>query len=181
MPTLALNLSGDLWNRIPIEDPYASRFFDRHYSRQTPGARGILAPGRRVLLWHEGPRGSALWGVVLNLDPVGVLRWRNSIFRNESGTLSSVLIAHALLTTWAFWIRAYDDCPPLDLTTEIDIAVTRRRRSKRHEPGHCYLMAGWRTVRRIADGHGRRAKVELAAPRWFYVALVARQFIGGSP
>jgi len=59
MPTLALNIVGALWHRIPDEDPYAARFSDAHYSRQTPGARGILAPGFRGLWWHEGPRGSA--------------------------------------------------------------------------------------------------------------------------
>jgi hypothetical protein len=176
MPTLALNFAGELWHRIPDEDPYASRFYDGHYSRQTPGARGILAPGRRVLLWHEGPRGPALWGVVLNLDPVGAMRWRNSVFRNKSGTQSSALIAHALLATWLFWIRTYERLPILNLTTEIDIEATRVRRSKRHDPGHCYLEAGWRKVRDIEAGHGRSAKVELAAPHWFYVALVARSY-----
>lgn len=178
MPNLALNFADAMWHRIPDEDPFAARFYDGHYSRQTPGARGILAPGWRVLLWHEGPKGPALWGVVLNLDPVGTLRWRNTVFRNKSGTLSSLLIMHALVETWLFWIRTYGALPWMQLTTEIGIEATRRRRSKRHEAGHCYLMAGWRKTRDIPRGHGRGAKVELAAPHWFFVALVARKAVG---
>jgi hypothetical protein len=152
-----------VWHWIPVEDPWAARFYDRHYSRQTKGAKGVLAPGKRFLLRHIGHRGRALWGVVLNLDPAGTLRWRNSVFRNESGTLSSFLIERATLATYVRW-RAKYGLPAIDLTTEIDIKATAGRRSKHNEPGHCYLMAGWRKVRDIPAGHGRPAKVEFAAP-----------------
>lgn len=30
MPNLALNFAGKIWHRIPVEDPFAARFFDRH-------------------------------------------------------------------------------------------------------------------------------------------------------
>jgi hypothetical protein len=55
--------------------------------------------------------------------------------------------------------------PELPFTTEIDIEATAARRSKHHEPGHCYLLAGWKHVRWIPAGHGRSAKRELEAPR----------------
>lgn len=45
------------WSHIPVEDPRASRIYDRHYSRQTVGADGVLAPGQRFILWHDGNRG----------------------------------------------------------------------------------------------------------------------------
>lgn len=162
--TLELFPAEGLWRHVPIEYPPARELADRHYPRQTPGAKGFMAGGRRFLLWHQGPKGAAAWGVLLNLDPVGALRWRNVLFRNESGTQSSDLIIAATRETYALWRRRYRELPNLPLTTEVEIEATRRRRSKRHPPGWCYLCAGWTKVRDIPAGHGRPAKVELAAP-----------------
>ena len=179
----------ELWSIAPREDSLAAELADRHYSRQTAGAHGFLAAGRCVVLYHRGPRGAAAWGVVYGVFRE-VWRWRNTIFRNESGTLSSALIKAATEATYIEWERKYGALPhvwsaiafepwlhvatgvqvvvgpvPVPLRTEVDIEATRARRSKRHEPGHCYLMAGWRKVREIPRSHGRSAKVELEAPR----------------
>lgn len=157
--------SSSLWHLAPREDSLVAELADGHYSRQTPGADGYLAPGKCVVLYHRGPTGRAAWGVVYNVF-LEVWRWRNAIFRNhKSGTLSSLLVETATATTYAEWRRIYGALPDEPLTTEIDIAATAARRSKRHEPGHCYLVAGWRKVRDIPAGHGRPAKVELEAPR----------------
>jgi hypothetical protein len=151
------------WRQIPIEDSRAARFADGHYSRQTPGAKGFVAAGRRFALWHEGPRGPALWAVCLNLDPVGALRLRNTMFRNMSGTLSSELVVAATAATFELWERIYKELPSLPLESEIDIEATRRRRSKKSPPGKCYRDAGWVEVRRTPREHGRSAKVILTA------------------
>jgi hypothetical protein len=127
-------LAPQLWSHIPVEDPRASALYDRHYSRQTIGADGVLAGGRRFLLWHEGPSGCALWGVVYNIFRE-VWRWRNAIFRNESGTRSSDLIRAATDATYAMWLRRYKALPDVPLETEIDIDATAARRSKRNPPG----------------------------------------------
>lgn len=79
-----------MWQRIDVEDPRGAELADRHYSRQTVGARGYMPPGLRFALWYDDghgyqdrhrPSGAALWAVVCNLDPVGKLRWRCTIMR----------------------------------------------------------------------------------------------------
>lgn len=82
--------SAPVWFRVDKFDPRAARLADRHYSRQTVGAEQTLGPGQTLLMLT--PDELAVWGVVCNLDPVGVLRWRNTIFHNESPTLSSFLV-----------------------------------------------------------------------------------------
>ncbi len=79
-----------VWFRVDKFDGRAAALADRHYSRQTVGSDQTLGPGQTLLLLTPDER--AVWGVVCNLDPVGAMRWRNSIFRNESPTLSSTLI-----------------------------------------------------------------------------------------
>lgn len=154
-----------IWSQVPIEYPPAVELADRHYSRQTIGSSGIVPPGRRILLWHETTIGAAVWSACLNKDPVGTLRWRNTIFRNESGTLSSTLIVAATEQTYDVWRRRYRELPGVPLTTEIAIELTRRRRSKRHEPGHCYRIAGWVEIRRSQPPfHGRPPVAVLEAP-----------------
>lgn len=157
-------LEPQLWSHVPVEYPPAREIADRHYSRQTKGADGILPPGQRFLLWHQRI-GSAVWGVCRNMDPVGRYRWRNCLFRNESTTLSSVLIREATRQTMILWARRYKELPPGEwFTTEVAVKETAGRRSKRHEPGHCYLMAGWIHVATIAPGHGRPERCILKAP-----------------
>lgn len=152
-----------VWFRVNKFDPRAASLADRHYSRQTIGAKQTLGPGQTLLMLTPDER--AVWGVVCNLDPVGELRWRNSIFHNESSTRSSDLIRAATQMTHDRWKHFYGGFPPVPLTTEVDILATIERRSKRSPPGQCYYMAGWTFVRDIPAGHGRSAKVELEAPR----------------
>lgn len=91
-------------------------------------------------------------------------RWRNSLFRNESRSLSSDLIREATRETYMCWERRYKALPTERLTTEIDIEATRRRRGKSHPPGYCYLMAGWEHLYDLEPGHGRPARSVWAAP-----------------
>ncbi len=153
-----------MWSHVPIESPKAREVFERHYSRETPGADGIVAPGERFLLWHEGPSGAAIWAVVRNRFR-GCWHWRNSIFRNESGTRSSDLIKGATETTLELWARRYRALPPEDLTTEVDIEATADHRSPWHGPGWCYKKAGWTPVRDTLREHGRSPKSIWKAPR----------------
>lgn len=165
-----------LWRHIPIEDPRIAKLIDgptwkegdasAHYSRQTPGSKGAVPPGRRFALWHDGSGGSAVWAVCLNKEPgtSGRYQWRNSIFHNASSTQSSTLIAAATEQTYEMWRRRYHELPAIPLRSEVDIEATKRRRSKRHLPGHCYLMAGWTHVEDRPREHGRAAKAIFQAP-----------------
>jgi len=166
---------GSLWAPIQREDSLAAELADGHYSRQTVGADGYMPPGRCVAFFHQGePRrrargktpytGGAVWGCVLNLDPVGATRWRNTIFRNTSTTPSSSLIREATARTYKAWIETYGDLPPVPLRTEVDIAATARGRSDKNPPGHCYAEAGWTWIWSMLAGHGRPKKAIYEAP-----------------
>lgn len=98
------------WRRVPKNDWQARDLADRHYSRQTIGAEHFMPPGRSfVLLTYDG---RAVWGVVQNRDPVGAVRWRCSIFRNEGDARSSDLIRIATAWTYAHWRARYGSPPP---------------------------------------------------------------------
>lgn len=133
------------WLEVRRCDPRAVELANRHYSRQTIGARDFMPPGQTfVLLTRDG---GAVWGVCLNLDPVGSLRWRVTIFRRESGPQASCLIREATELTFARW-RERGGLPTVPLTTEVDPRKTRRKR----DPGRCFLRAGWRVL--DADRNG---------------------------
>jgi len=152
-----------LWSHVPVEFPPARELADRHYPRETHGAKGILAPGWRFLFYRRDSAGAAVWGVVRNRFKRRWY-WRNSLFRNESAALSSSLIVAATALTYDVWRRRYKSLPYERLITEVDIVATARRRSKRSPPGQCYLMAGWEHLYDLEPGHGRPARAVLAAP-----------------
>lgn len=128
------------WHVVRRCDVRARELADRHYSRQTPGARDFMANGRTLVLLTDD--GLAVWGAIENLDPAGGRRWRVSIFRNEGHGRSSDLIREATARTFAWWRARYGAVPSVPLTTEIDPRRTRRKR----DPGRCFLRAGWRRV-----------------------------------
>lgn len=142
------------WLLEPIESPDARELADRHPTRQTPGARGFVPPGRRMLLRCADPIGRAIWSACHNVFRE-VWRWRNTIYRNETAMLSSDLVRAATIATYAEWRGRYRALPREPLITEIDVDATARRRSRRNPPGHCYLVAGWTFVREVPPGHGR--------------------------
>ena len=145
MPQGMLLPADGYWRKVRRTDPRARALADRHYSRQTVGARDFMASGRvLVLLTHCT---HAVWGVIENLDPVGNRRWRCSIFRNEGLVLSSVLIREATARTYVFWQSRYHGLPPVPLTTEVDPARTLKKR----DPGRCFRRAGW-SVRGVVRG-----------------------------
>jgi len=135
-----------MWFQVDRDHPAGRALADRHYSRQTPGAKDFLPPGRTLVLMT--PIGDAVWGVVENLDPAGALRWRCTIFRNESSLLSSDMVRAATARTYRYWRHHYGALPDAPLTTEVDPARVRHKR----DPGRCFLRAGWRVVATLASG-----------------------------
>jgi hypothetical protein len=155
--TAAVSLSPfeGFWLPVKRTDVRARRLADRHYSRQTIGARDFMGPGRTLVLVTADAR--AVWGVLENLDPRGRRRWRCSIFRNEGPVRSSDLVREATARTFAHWRDHYGALPDVPLTTEVDASAVRAKR----DPGRCFLRAGW--TRRPGVGASRRALVVLEA------------------
>jgi hypothetical protein len=127
-----------LWKLSFRACPVARRLADRHYSRRRVGAADFVPPGRcLVLLTHDH---DALW--VSSWQKPEFCRhawagaWVCSLFRNESTTLSSLLIRDAVAATLAAWGTP----PALGFITFVDSSKTRRKR----DPGRCYRKAGWR-------------------------------------
>ena len=128
------------WRPCKRTDPRARRLADQHYSRQTPGAAEFMASGKTLVMLACD--GAAVWGAIENLAPAGGLRFRCSLFRNESLVLSSVLIREATERTYAHWHRHYGGLPDVPLRTEVDPKRVLRKR----DPGRCFLRAGWRRI-----------------------------------
>ena len=139
-----------------------------HYSRRTPGSKTFTGVGQEVVFVHES--GAAVWAVVRQKTPAkrgsGASRgregrsdggtryiWRNMMFRNLSGSLSSELIKTATMNTYDEWIKRYGAMPEERLRTEIGISSVKSK-----NPGYCYLCAGYTKDRVV------RGKLYLWAP-----------------
>ena len=108
-------------------------------------------PGYNMVLWCSGPKGEATWvwfrpkwesGIPGTNRKDGLRAIECTLFRNESGLLSSDLIREAtyLLPSW---VHAQDVEWPDGAITGIKSSITAHRRSRHNLPGHCYRMAGW--------------------------------------
>lgn len=156
--TLPLFAHDGHWRPVLKQDPRARALVDRHYPRQSPGDPQFMGPGRPFVLLTDDAR--AVWAVLFNLDPVGRLRWRCTVFRNEGPVLSSELVAEATERTFAYWRAHYRAPPPVPLTTEVDPAKVRRKR----DPGRCFLRAGWTVLETSTRSHRAAEHVVLLAP-----------------
>lgn len=120
------------------------RLADNHYTRQTPGSNQFCRPGVNFcLLLSDGSAGWVVWRPRPDVGRMDNLEcWENTFFRNEGGVLSSTLIRQATDLTFIAW-----GWPPRDgLITAIGIEQTRTRRSKRSQPGQCFIEAGWTPI-----------------------------------
>jgi hypothetical protein len=134
------------WHLSHRADPRAVTLADRHYNRQKPGTPQFVPPGRCLVLLTEAA--DALW--VTSWPFAEYVRhawpgaWVCSLFRNESGVLSSELVREAVAATRWYW----PEVPPLGMVTFVDASKTRRKR----DPGRCYRKAGWAHVGYTAGG-----------------------------
>jgi hypothetical protein len=122
-------------------DGECAELADRHYSRRTVGARQFVYAARQLILRDSEARILFAW-----LFPDPALRMDNqtgyncAIFRNESGRPSSEIILEAECRAVAKWgpNRGYTYVDP--------------RHVQSPNPGYCFKLAGWRFVKRTADG-----------------------------
>lgn len=128
-------------------DPAALALADRHYSRQKPGTKQFVAPGRCLVLFAETATGRALWVTVWPFAQFVKHAWAGAwgcaLFRNEGAGLSSAMIDQAVSAT-----RAYYGMPPSKgIITFVDPHKIRST-----NPGACYKHAGWTLVGAAKDG-----------------------------
>lgn len=131
---------------------------DRHYSRQQPGTRRFVPPGRALVLKTEDNK--AYWSTSWPFAEYVHHRWGGawicSAFRNENalgGTVrSSELIREAVAATRAF----YGEPPALGFVTFVNAEMVRRKR----DPGRCFLRAGFRKTPCVHCGGRKCAKCE---------------------
>ena len=134
------------WLRSHRFDVNALPLADRHYNRRKVGSPQFVPPGRCVVLL-TGDRDAlwtTSWPFAAFVRHAWAGAWVNSLFRNESATLSSELIVQAVAATRYL----FGDPPALGIVSFIDASKTRRKR----DPGRCYVKAGWTRLKQTTKG-----------------------------
>lgn len=133
MPLLALESTDRL---VPIKrtDVESRLLADRHYSRQTVGAREFMGNGRTLVL--RDAAGTCVFGWLFPKSGLHVLDGVCcTIFHNESARQSSGLILEAeaaSIEKWGEFPRWYTYVDP--------------RKVASRNPGYCFKVAGYRHV-----------------------------------
>lgn len=140
------------WYRTQRTDPHGRQLADRHYSRQSHGAREFSPPGRNLTL--RTLAGDAVWVTCWPLPEWVKHRWGDcwtcTIFRNEGPILSSQLVEEAVAASRAHFAAApYCADPPTGgFLTFVDPGKVRRKR----DPGRCFRKAGFEEVGETQSG-----------------------------
>ena len=127
--------ASSMWMEVRDGNPTARAIFRRHYSYR-PYADGrdpakFVGPGQNMVLLTPDARALFVWRKFISLDnQQGV---NCSVFRNEGGGLSSVLILEAMRLAWARW-------PGERLYTYVNALKIRGSNA-----GYCFKRAGWKT------------------------------------
>ena len=137
------------WTYVHHCDIRARKMADRHYSRQTPGAREFVGNGHKIVLLQLLADGTpaAVWashrpapGKAVRPDGRDV--WACTLFRVEHRTVpASELITEAMAITRFFW----GDVMPKDgfYTTINPAKVQPIQRHGKPLWGYSWLKAGW--------------------------------------
>lgn len=134
-----------IWQLANRAHPPSAAIADRHYSRQKPGAAQFMPTGRAFVLHAvDGGGREAVWGTSWPLAEHTRHAWAGawicSIFRNEGVGRSSDLIRQAVAATrWR-----YGEPPAEGMVT----FVNERHVRTKANPGHCFIIAGFRPVGR---------------------------------
>lgn len=135
-----------LWQPSDRFDPRAVRIADRHYSRQKPGTPQFMKAGSCCVFYASTETGEAVWGtswqqIVKHAWPGA---WECAIFRNEGAARSSDLIRQAVAATRAH----YGEPPEQGMITFVKPSAVRAK----SDPGHCFIIAGFRPVGETKGG-----------------------------
>ena len=134
----SLLLTDDAWVATRDGDATGRALFRRHYSykpyRDGRDPMLYVGPGEKLVLLTPCARALFIWRRFKSGD--GQQGVNCACFRNEGAGLSSDLIRAADAVAFARW-------PGERHFTYVHPAKTAGRRSRRHGPGHCFIMAGW--------------------------------------
>src|SRR5690242_13345538 len=128
------------WFKSHRADRRALPLADRHYNRQANGSPQYVPPGTCLCLLTA----NAVALLVASWPKAEIVKhawpgaWMNTLFRNESAVLSSILIREAVAATLHKWPYP----PPIGMVTFVDAEQTRKKR----DPGRCYRRAGFQHV-----------------------------------
>lgn len=132
--------SAEPWCMSWRADPYVRALADRHYNRQSIGAKQFVPPGRCLVLKTVKAFWITSWPFAEYVQHEWAGAWMCTAFRNERPDLylSSELITAAVSATrWHF-----GDPPPLGMVTFVDAEQT----APKDKPGWCYRKAGFKHV-----------------------------------
>lgn len=130
-----------IWQISHRADPEAQAIADKHYSRQKPGTRQFVPPGRCLVLKAPGAYWVTSWPFAQYVKHRWPGAWVCSAFRRENHDLprASDMIRDAVSATRWYW----PDVPDLGMITFVDAAKVLKKR----DPGRCFVRAGF-----IPDG-----------------------------
>ena len=134
------------WALSNRADPRAAALADRHYTRQKPGSRQFVPPGRCLVLLTLAADALwvSSWPFAEYVKHAWAGAWICTCFRNESDALSSELIREAISATrWA-----WGPPPTQGMVTFVDETKVRRKR----DPGRCFRKAGFEPCGRTKGG-----------------------------
>lgn len=153
-----------IWQRTNAFDIAVSRLADKHYNRQTIGARQFSPNGQKIVLYipaADWPFHVAAAWVWHRPHPDKAQRmdgydgfYNNSLFRNESTYLSSDLIKEAI--QWAIDIWGL---PSKGFDTYVWPEKLRQPEHQYRKPklaGYCYLKAGWHDSDQWTKDHKKK-------------------------
>lgn len=129
---------GHRWMKVLDGNPDARVLADKHYSRKKPGSRYFVGPGEKLVLLSQDKKALFVWRKS-NFRKDGQAGIECTVFRNESLWLSSDLIQSAVKLAGERW-------PGERLFTYVD-----GQKVKSTNPGHCFIMAGWKKCGRSKD------------------------------
>lgn len=125
------------WRLSFRADPMGAALADRHYTRQSPGSPQFVPPSTCLVLVADRAVWATSWPRAEYVKHAWAGAWICSIFRNDGGVLSSLLIREAIACTRWKWPDV--PAPALGMVTFVDASKVRRKR----DPGRCFVRAGF--------------------------------------
>jgi hypothetical protein len=134
------------WQVSYRADQVTREIADRHYNRQSVGAKQFVPPGRCVVLRTVDDRAFWItsWPFAEYVKHEWPGAWVCSAFRNEGAGLSSELIREAVAATRYEWPAI----PELGMVTFVDPKKVRHKR----DPGRCFVKAGFTRLKKKTKG-----------------------------